>query len=73
MKPIVWCFVLGHKWVESGRTEFRDGIDVSGECTRCDAAGTWNTTQGTGKPEPKRPTWDEVKNAHNNRERGKDR
>lgn len=69
MKLIFWCFVFGHKWVETSRSEFGDGVDVSEDCTRCGAIGQWNTTQGSGKPEPTRPSWQEVKNAPNGRKR----
>ncbi len=68
MLPIVWCFVLGHSWVESGRTEFRDGVDVSEKCVRCETEGNWNTTQGTGRPEPTRPSWKEVMDARRRHE-----
>lgn len=63
MKPIFWCFVLGHKWGEPSRSEFGDGVDVAENCARCGATGQWNTTQGSGKPEPTRPGWQEVRNA----------
>ena len=63
MKPIFWCFLWKHLWRETGRSPFGDGVDVSEKCNRCGAEGNWNTTQGTGKPEPSRPSWQDVKNA----------